>query len=105
MEDDCQNQVLILKNSQTVETISLFNSQVKLSREELAIQVWDRNKILIMSQFQTEDQLHQQLQLFKNYLRKFLDFKMSAIEHNLVHKQKETRTQLSKRNLELSVVL
>ena len=105
MEDDCQNQVLILKNSQTVETISLFNSQVKLSREELAIQVWDRNKILIMSQFQTEDQLHQQLQLFKNYLRKFPDFKTSATEHNLVHKQKETRTQLSKRNLELSVVL
>jgi len=99
VEDDSRDQCHLLKNNQSAERASAFNGQVKLTREELGIQGFARNKILIMSQFRTEDQLHQQLQLSKNYLTKLPDFKMSATEHNLVRQQKETRTQLWKRNL------
>jgi hypothetical protein len=49
------------------------------------------SKILITSQFQAEDQLRQQHQLFKNYLTKFRGFKMSVTEHKLEPEQKETR--------------
>jgi hypothetical protein len=106
-EEDKENLALTLKHNQDAGKIFLSNSQVKLSREKLEIQDFDRNKfkILIMSQSQTETDLqHQQLQPCKNYLRKFPGFKTSVTEHRWVHKQKETRTLLLNRNSELFVV-
>ena len=80
MEDELRDQWRTLKNNQVVDrALAKPNSQTKPTGEELEHLLMDRMTILIMSQFQA-DQLHQQHQLFKNYLTKFQDFKMSVIE-------------------------
>ena len=92
MEDELRDQWLTLKNNQVVgRALAKPNSQTKLTKEEYLHMA--RTMILIMSQFQA-DQLHQQHQLFKNYLTRFQDYKMSVIEQRWERKQKETRTQL-----------